>query len=90
MTINRHNRRERLQQAQAVFTRGPLLEIGQFRSQANTMMSAGRVAVALDLIQLCSELSEQYRRSARLSLSDVDRSRLQTVAAGVRVVEVLL
>ena len=89
MAINRHNRRERLQQAQAIFARGPLLEIGQYRSQATTLMADGRVTTALDLIALCSELSEQYRRSSRLSLSEVDRARLQATAAGV-VLEVLL
>ena len=70
-----------LRQAQDIFTRGPLLEIAQFRRQATVMMHEARVAVALDLIQLCSELSEQYRRSSRLSLSEVDRARLLTTAA---------
>ena len=80
--LSEHCRRDRIQQAQAIYTRGPMLEIGAFRRQADAMMNDGRVSVALDLISLCSELNEAYRRSSRMSLSEVDRARLQAAAAG--------
>ena len=72
-----------LRQAQDIFTRGPLLEIAQFRRQATVMMHEARVGAALDLISLCSELSETYRRSSRMTLADADRARLQAAVGAV-------
>ena len=75
-------RAEQLRCVHAIYG-GALFEINQFRQQANALMSEGRVSVALNLIAACSELFETYRRSARLALTDVDRARLQAVAAGI-------
>ena len=81
--MSQGERAQRWQSAQLLFG-GPLAEIGQFRRQADQLMSQGRVGVALDLIRVCSELFETYRRSARLALSDGDRARLQATAAEIK------
>ena len=76
-------RAEQLQRAHALYG-GALFEIGQFRKQATALQAEGRVGIALNLIQVCSELFETYRRSSRLALTDADRQRLQAMADGVQ------
>ena len=80
--LSDHARQQRLRLATDVFARGPLQEISEFRREADALMAAAHVGVALDLIKLCSELNESYRRSSRMSLSTADHARLEAAASG--------
>lgn len=59
-----------------------LIELRRWRQRADELIHTDHVADGLDLISIVSELTREYRRTRRLSLSPGDRLKLMRITLG--------